>query len=151
MRKISKIAKPAATVKPVAAVAAKPVIAASGTKPDRVAIAAECRAYVAKLYSGASLTVHHRKPCTLSAYTSHIATPVHVCGSSGASQRDHSLLALIASKADASGAFDPVAILADLGVISRLASVHYLAMRGDTPVLTDLGAERARLIAKRAA
>ena len=69
----------------------------------------------------------------------------------GASPRDESLLSLIASRSDAkTGAFDPVAIVADLGVISRLASLGYITMRGDACTLTDTGAERARLVAKRA-
>lgn len=151
MRKIStKTTKPA-TVKPAANVAAKPVAAAIA-KPSRSEIADACRAYVSRFYAGASLTAHHKKPCALSVYTARIAKPVQICANGVTSQRDHSLLALIASKADAkTGAFDPVAILADAGVISRLASVGYLTMRGDTCTLTDTGAERARIVAKQAA
>lgn len=155
MRKIktAKAAKPA-TVKPViAAVAAKPVQAAAGTvKPDRSAIIDACRTHVAALYNGASLTVHAKRAAPLAAYLAVIKSPNHKCGPSGASTRDESLLSLIASKSDAkTHAFDPVALFADIGVISRLASIGFIAVSGDTVTLTDRGAERARLVAKRAA
>ena len=147
MRKINNKAAKPATSKPVAA-AAKPV--AADNKPDRAAIVSACREHVAKLYNGASLSVHSRKPCTAAAYASHITKPVQRAAN-GASPRDESLLSLIASRSDAkTGAFDPVAIVADLGVISRLASLGYITMRGDACTLTDTGAERARLVAKRA-
>lgn len=151
MRKIKTIKPATATVKP-AAIAAKPVVPATGTvKPDRAIVAAECQSYVARFYNGASLTTHSKRPCNAAAYAAVLKQPTHKCGPNGASSRDESLLALIASKADKSGAFDPVAILADLGVISRLRSIGYLELRGDTATLTDTGAERARLVAKRAA
>lgn len=150
MRKINaKAAKPA-TVKPAAA-PALPVVAAT-VKPDRSAIIDACRVHVAKLYNGASLTVHAKRAAPIGAYIAVIKSPNHKCGPSGASTRDESLLSLIASKSDAkTGAFDPVAVYADIGVISRLASIGYIAMRGDAVTLTDSGAERARLVAKRAA
>jgi hypothetical protein len=148
MRKIKTAsAKPAAKAT-TAPVAAKPV----ANVPDRAAIADACRSFVSRFYNQASLSVHTRKPCTAATYAAHIAKPVQKCGPAGTSARDESLLCLIASKADAkTGAFDPVAILADAGVISRLASVGYLTMRGDACTLTDTGAERARVAAKRAA
>jgi hypothetical protein len=153
MRKINtKAAKPA-TAKPAANVSGKPAAKpVAADKPDRQAVINECREAVAKHYNEASLSVHSKRPCAAAVYIERIAKPVQKCGPAGTSTRDESLLALIASKADKAGTFDPVAIAADAGVISRLASVGFISLNSDKqPVITTTGSERARLAAKRVA
>jgi hypothetical protein len=148
----NKPAKAAATVKPVAAVAAKPAKPdATNDRAERVALIGEARKAVAATYNGASLAVHSSRTPKLADCIARIAQPVQQAAN-GASDRDHSLLLRIASQAKA-GAFDPSspAIAADLGVISRLASLKYIATDGKACTITASGAERVALLRSKAA
>jgi len=159
---VATVAKPATkrASKPKAAKPAPaPVVATPApAKPDNsAAIAAdekrcaELRALARKYYDGASNAAHQRKPAKRDEYASRITTPVQRIGASGASQRDESGLALIASVAKRDGSFDPLAINLDLGIASRLASGGFLTFTNDTFALTKPGRERANLVVKRAA
>lgn len=134
---------------------------ASVAKPDKSAdrlarqlATAESHAFVSKLYGGASMPVHRSAPGKLARYISRIQQPGHACTET--SDRDHALLRRIGDAvpgiSKAGGAFDPCAanIAADLGVISRLASVGYVATDGATVTLTATGATRLRLVSKAA-
>lgn len=162
MRKANKASKPATATKPatvanvsnVAPVAtAKPATPKPDAAAERVkreALTTAARATVSKLYSGPSLAVHAAKPGKLAVYIARIQTPRQA--TDAATVRDESLLSLLAANADKAGHFDPSApsIAADLGVISRLASLGFIASDGKLCTITATGAERARLVAKRA-
>lgn len=143
---VAPVSAPAATAKP--AKPAKPDAAAERVKREALTTAA--RATVSKLYSGPSLAVHAAKPGKLAVYIARIQTPRQA--TDAATVRDESLLSLLAANADKAGHFDPSApsIAADLGVISRLASLGFIASDGKLCTITATGAERARLVAKRA-
>jgi hypothetical protein len=149
-----KITKPATrnVAKAAKASAAKPVKPATPANAEAPAASRfDAHRTTAKaFYSGDSLTVHSRKPGKAAAYLDRIRNNTH--STSVATARDESLLAVIHRNNNA-GAFDPVALGADLGVISRLASLGYITVRGTgenaTPALTNTGAERARIVANR--
>lgn len=143
---------PAAIVAPVA-----PAIAAPA-KPDkaaersaRVALTVASHAFTSALYSG-SQPVHSAKPGKLADYIARIQQPRHTAPN-GTSERDHVLLRRIVAvlgPVSAGTAFDPSApnLAADIGVISRLASVAYIVTDGSTVTFTKAGAERAMLVSK---
>lgn len=137
--------KPAAAAKPV-----KPALHNLSKADARVAADTAIAAFYAagrKLYSGPSNVIHTRKPGKLDAYIARVKQPVQ--SADVASPRDEALLAII-HRNNVNGTFDPCAIAADLGVISRLASLGYVTMRGDKLALSTTGAERAAIVAKRA-
>lgn len=158
MRKSNKAAsKPAASTpaanvstKPAANAAAKPSKpAAANTRADRIAILQQHRTTAAAVYNGPSLTVHHSASPKLAACLSRIAAPT--MRTDNATVRDESLLRVIgASNGNKPAAFDPVTLGCDLGGLSRLASLGFIATDGKTATLTATGAERAALVAKRA-
>lgn len=142
-------AKQSTVTPPAAPVVAKPA------KPDQSAARAERqlvidtqRAAVSTFYSGASLTVHSKRAASRTLYIDAAVKQPMQIGPSGASTRDESLLALIGRHADKAGAFDPVALAADRGVISRLASGGFLSFdnKADTFALTATGISRAALL-----
>jgi len=158
--KAAKAPKPAAIVSSVPVAVAAPAVAAvakpaaGDVRAERAMLTATARAYCARLYNGPSLAVHTVKPATLNECIAVITTPRHRCGARGALPRDESLLMLCASELAADGSFDPSThrIPADIGVLSRLASIGYIAIAASTgmPFITERGAERVRLVAKRA-
>jgi hypothetical protein len=95
---------------------------------DRTRLAAS-RA-VAKTYRGESLPVHPRKLPSLAKCIARIRRPNQ--RATKASLRDLSLLCLIAQESLSSGLFDPSSerIAADIGVISRLASLYLIETDG---------------------
>lgn len=164
MRTSKKASKPA-TKKPVVAtliatapVAVKPVAVAkpvTPAKPDeraaRQALTDAARAAVAKHYNGASLTAHSHRVPKLADCIARISNPVQRATS--ASVRDESLLLLIADSVNGKPvAFEPAspAIAADLGVLSRLASLGMLAITDGKPTLTQRGADYAKAARKAA-
>jgi hypothetical protein len=159
MSNTNKTAKPArrvngkAAAKPEAkAPVAKPAApAAADQRAERQALTDKARATVRAHYNGASLTVHAHRAPKLADCIARIKAPT--CGANSASKRDESLLLLIASATGGKpGAFNPASpeLAADLGVISRLASLGFIAAPGDQPTLTDKGAQYAKAAAKAA-
>lgn len=154
---IAPVAKPARTVttKP-----GKPANTAKPATPDkanarseRQAVLGKHRDHVATFYAGASLTAHKHKAAPLDLYISRATKPTQcVNPATGTTERDHSLLALIFANSKA-GTFDPVALGADAGVISRLASVAFIAYdaKASAFILTAAGTERAKLITRKQA
>lgn len=108
------------------------------------------RAYAATFYAGASNVAHKSKARGRDEYASRALQPVQIANS--LSVRDEAGLALILSKANGSGVFDPVSIAFDLGVLSRLASRQLATYnpQADTFTLTQAGLSTARGIVKRA-
>lgn len=153
-------AKPArtVTVKPgkakAAPATAKPAAPAPDAKrSERAAVLEAHRATVSRFYAEASLTVHKRKAATLDTYAARVQHPVQrIATGSGPSERDQSLLALIHANSDKAGTFDPVALAADAGVISRLASIAFITYdaKAHTFSLTAAGRERAAVITRKA-
>lgn len=153
------------TVAPVAPAAAKPAKRARKAKAAKPAKPAatgadkqsanrdRCLANAAIVkphYSGPSLATHRSAPPQLAAALQRIASPVQ-CAKS-ATPRDESGIALCARHADKAGTFCPVAATADLGVLSRLASLGLIAVSGDKRArLTKAGRDLAAIVAKRAA
>lgn len=142
--------KAKAARKPATPKAAKPA------KPSNVDLRAaereRCianRATVAPHYNGASLVSHASRAPKLADALQRVANPVQRAKS--ATPRDESALALALSHADGNGTFCPVAATADLGALSRLASLGFLAVAGERIKLTETGLSTARLIAKRKA
>ena len=150
MRTNTKAAKPAAAK---AAKAAKPVTVATPAKADAANETRErClanRAIVAPHYNGPSLTSHASRAPKLADALARVANPIQRAKSP--TTRDESALALALSHADADGTFCPVAATADLGALSRLASLGFLAVAGNRVALTETGLTLARTVAKRKA
>jgi hypothetical protein len=127
----------------------------TAAKPSQAdAIRERCtanRATVAPHYAGASPVSHAIRAPKLADAIARIRKPVQRAKS--ATARDESLLALLAKRADANGTFCPVDCTADLGALSRLASLGFIGVapgnkRGK---LTDAGRDLAANVAKRAA
>lgn len=148
--KAAKPAKPKADKPATPAKPAKPAPVATDSDAEAKRIAA-LRTLARKYYDGASAAAHMRKPAKLSEYVARVSTPVQRIGPSGPSQRDESGLALIASDANGRGVFDPVRLVLDLGIASRLASGGFITVTGETFALTKTGRERANIVIKRAA
>lgn len=141
-----------------AATVAKPAIVATPVQPTAAEISkrdadkARCEAnkrIVQPHYDGPSLTTHRSVPPKLAEALSRVANPIQRAKS--ATPRDESALALAASHADADGTFCPVAATADLGALSRLASLGHLAVSGNRIALTKSGRDLAAIVAKRKA
>lgn len=157
----SKKAKAAKPVKPATAnvlsVTATPAVAkpakpdASAVRAERQALTDAARNAVAVVYNGPSLAVHRAKPGKHAVYVARVQNPGHRTDT--VSKRDESLLALIARNADKSGAFDPTAanINADLGIVSRLASLGLIVTDGTTITATDKALSLGRAINAKAA
>lgn len=142
-----------ATRKPAAA---KPAVAVAAPAPAKLSErdatrerAIANRAIVAAHYNGASLTSHASRAPKLADALARVANPVQRAKS--ATARDESALALALSHADENGTFCPVAATADLGALSRLASLGFLSVAGERIALTETGLSLARTVAKRAA
>lgn len=165
-KQANKAAKPATTkaVKPVkakAVAATEAVVIAAPVKPshadaraERQALINTALAFVSNLYSGASMPVHTSRTPKLADCIARIQQPRHVAGAGGASDRDHALLLRLASVADAGSlAFDPSSpnVAADIGVLSRLASVGYITTDGTECTITKAGAERVSFLTNRKA
>lgn len=145
----AKAGKPAAAAAPAVAKPATP--AADNARAERAAATAATFAKARKLYSGNSAPVHSKRTPKLSDCIARIKSPIQTTDS--ATVRDTALLRLIADSIGGKpGAFDPTspALACDLGVISRLASLSFLAVAGDKPVLTERGAAYAKAAAKAA-
>lgn len=130
-------AKAAKAVPVVAAVAAKPANAHEAFIASRDA----AQALATPVYNGLSLAVHRSaKRPKLADYIARIGSPVQ-CASS-ATTRDLSALAVIKSATGnkPGAAFDPASYGADIGTISRLASLKLIGLSDGKPVLTALGA-----------
>ena len=148
--------KPATPAKPAKRAASKPA-PASHAKPEQAAdkraakqaFADELRAYASRFYANASLAAHKLHPAPRDLYISRAVNPVQIANSISA--RDESGLALLLSQSKA-GAFDPVKLAFDVGILSRLASQSLVAYIGesDSFALTARGATVARAIVKRA-
>lgn len=103
-----------------------------------------------RFYDGASLAVHSRKPCKRSDYIARTLNPVQ--RADNPTTRDESALALILSRSNGGGIFDPCAGSGlDLGAVSRASSLGFIRYdaKADTFTLTTSGIERARAILKR--
>lgn len=130
--------------------AAKPAKAVKPSKPISNADRERClanRATIAKHYSGASSASHASRAPKLADALVRIANPIQRAKT--ATARDESALVLCLTHADAKGTFCPVAATADLGALSRLASLGFLTVAGQRAKLTDTGADLARNVAKR--
>lgn len=128
---------------------AKPAPVAADSKRDADKLRALAnRAIVAPHYNGPSLTSHSSTPPKLADALARVANPVQRAKT--ATQRDDSALALAYKHSDKAGTFCPVAATADLGALSRLASLGYLTVRGNRIALTKTGAERARNVSRKA-
>jgi hypothetical protein len=93
-------------------------------------------------YDGPSKVVHKSEPGERSAYIARVQNPRQkIAKGKGPSRRDDSLLKHIYDSREAN-AFDPVALKADVGAISRLASIEFIAYNANTDVfiLTNAGA-----------
>jgi hypothetical protein len=142
-------AKPAKrSRKPKAAKPAKPANAAERSNADRERCIAN-RAIVAVHYNGPSLTSHASRAPKLADALARIATPIQRAKS--ATTRDESALLLCLKHSDKAGTFCPVAATADLGALSRLASLGFLTVAGNRAKLTKAGAERARNVQRKQA
>lgn len=144
------IAPVAAIVAPIAPVAVKPAAkpsASDNANANRERCLAN-RAIVVPHYNGASLATHRSAPPKLADALARVADPIQRAKS--ATPRDESALALAFKHSDAAGTFCPVAATADLGALSRLASLGHLAVSGQRIALTPSGLSLAKLIAKRA-
>jgi hypothetical protein len=129
----------------------KPHAAADGARAKRRALVAEIVASIRVVYAGASPSYRRSgKAHTFATYADTCATPRQSIGPNGPSERDESALLGLIERADASGAFDPVALCVDLGAFSRLASVDFIARAGEAFTLTDAGLSRARGVVSRA-
>jgi hypothetical protein len=140
---------PATNAKPAAA-RAKPAKPAKAKPDARAELTAADREAARRFYDGQSLAVHSTTPRKRGDYAARVLQPVQ-CASSP-SVRDESGLALILSRADKAGAFDPCAGSGlDLGICSRLASLGLIAFEARTDVfsLTPAGLSRARAVVKR--
>lgn len=153
----TKARKPVAAIVPVVTANVSSAVA-KPAKPDAVAARAErqlltdaARHAVAVVYNGPSLAVHRAKPGKHAVYVARVQNPGHRTDT--VSKRDESLLALIASNADKSGTFDPTAanINADLGIISRLASLGLITTDGTVISATDKAISLGRAINAKAA
>lgn len=142
--KAARNAKPKATAKP-AAKPAKPAANAQ-READKARCAANAK-IVQPHYDGPSLATHRTVPPKLAEALARVATPIQRAKS--ATVRDDSALVLCLSHSDDSGTFCPVASTADLGTLSRLASLGFLAVAGQRIKLTETGLSRAKLLAKR--
>lgn len=104
------------------------------------------RAYVAPLYSGASPVAHSSRPPLLADALARVVTPIQ--RAKRETERDASFLMLASKHCDASGTFSPVDATADLGAISRCASLGYFAVSGERIALTDSGNARVAALRK---
>lgn len=147
MRKASKIQAAALLVASADATSETPAPVATPTKADetaavRAAIAERisgARAVAAVLYNGPSLAIHgaNRNP-KLQACIDRVAAPIQRAAS--ATVRD--LSALAAAKAHLIGetdTFEPNTYGADLGTLSRIASLGLIATDGTAIFVTALG------------
>jgi hypothetical protein len=153
MRNSKKATKPATAKQPKAAKPATPVANVSNTKAEQRSAERERalanRAIVAPHYSGASPVSHAARSPKLADALARVANPVQRAKS--ATTRDESALALALAHADSNGTFCPVAATADLGALSRLASLGFLTVAGERIALTETGLSLARTVAKRKA
>jgi hypothetical protein len=149
MRNTSKAAKPAAA-KAAKPVAAKPAIVATPAKADATNETRErCianRQHVQPYYGGASPVSHASRAPKLAEALARVATPVQRAKS--ATERDCSALVLAAKHCDGNDTFCPVAATADLGALSRLASLSLLTVDGNRVKLTKAGRDLANLTLK---
>ena len=138
----------------------KPAIAAAAVKPaakpsasaQRDASRERCLANAAIVkphYNGASLVTHASVAPKLADALARVSSPIQRAKS--ATPRDESALALAFKHSDASNTFCPVAATADIGALSRLASLGHLAVSGQRIALTATGLSLAKRIAKRKA
>lgn len=147
--------KPKADAKPKAEKPSKPSEADAKRAADyaeRVKLIGELRANVAKLYNGPSLAVRSNpKRIAATVYADLFTAPKHRTTLAKLSPRDESALALIITRGDKAGGFDPVALNLDSGIFSRLRSVEFIAKAGDGYTLTADAITHARKAVKRAA
>lgn len=140
-----------------AAKQAKPKPAAKPAKPNKAEAARNAErdrcvanaAIVKPHYNGASLATHASRAPKLADALARIANPIQ--RAKNPTERDQSGLMLCFKHSDANGFFDPVAATADLGMLSRIASLGFIARDGQRAKLTADGLSRAKLLAKRKA
>lgn len=114
--------------------------AANAQRRDTIKAA---RIVAAAVYNGPSLSVHASfRNGKLAEYLDRVNTPKQRAGSE--TDRDTSALAVAFKHCDAKHTFNPCDYGADLGAISRLASLNYLRVAGDRIALTDTGLARAK-------
>lgn len=147
---VAPAAKPAKRTRKPAAAKPAPVAATPASQRDAVRERAQAnRAIVAPHYAGASPVSHATRAPKLADALARVANPIQRAKS--ATTRDESALALALTHADKAGTFCPVAATADLGALSRLASLGFLTVAGERIKLTPTGLSLARTVAKRAA
>lgn len=143
-------AKPVAakTVKPVKLTAAKPktvvsdAVAAEQAKHLETIVAT--RAAVAKRYSGASKAFHTSRQTSPADILAVIASPNHrIADGKPPTVRDASLAHVLVGMPSGSDALPVLTLGADLGVISRLASIGCFAVRNGKAVIVSQAAMRA--------
>ena len=116
---------------------------------QREATCGAARSIARTHYNGASLAVRTGvKARTLATFLAIVTIPRQCAASE--TERDASALHVAAKHCDADHTFDPTSYAADLGAISRLASLGYLAVRGERIALTASGQARAKAIAAKA-
>lgn len=138
---------------------AKPKQARADQRAKREATASARADELAKLreaarafYNGASLAVHARRAAPIDVYAARVLEPVQRPANGIPSVRDESGLALILANVAGDGvSFDPVKLAFDVGIISRLSALSFIETDGAAFRLTKAGAERARIVIKRAA
>lgn len=141
----AKAAAKQAKAKPAAKLA-KPNKAEAARNAERERCLANA-AIVRPHYSGPSLATHASRAPKLADALARIAKPIQ--RAKNPTERDESGLLLCFRHADANGCFDPVAATADLGMLSRIASLGFIVRDGQRAKLTADGISRAKLLAKR--
>jgi len=127
--------------------AAKPAADAANATRERCTAN---RATASAHYNGPSLVAHASRAPKLADALARIATPVQRAKS--ATVRDESAILLLSKRADKDGTFCPVDCTADLGALSRLASLGHITVApcGKRAALTATGKALAGNVAKRA-
>jgi hypothetical protein len=122
-------------------------------RAERRARVAAINAAIRVLYAGASPAYRRSgRVHSFTTYADTVTAPRQSIGPNGPSERDDSGLLGLLQNSDADGLFSPVNLCVDLGVISRLASVGFLAsVGGERLAFTEAGLARANGAASRAA
>lgn len=144
--KPASVAKLAATAKPVKAV--KPVSAETAAQAaesaKRAELAVAKREAVARIYAGASRAFHTSRATSPGDILSVIASPNHKIGADKPpTLRDASLASILLNLPSGSDCLDILTLGADIGIISRLASIGVFKTDGKRALITSREAMRA--------
>lgn len=140
------VGKLAAAAKPVAAVklpsAADAALAAENAK--RTALAVAKREAVAKIYNGASRAFHTSRATSPGDILAVIASPNHkIAAGKPPTLRDASLASILLNFDTGTDVLDLLSLGADIGIISRLASIGVFTTDGKRAIIRTKAAMRA--------